>query len=91
MTEQPARVAVINDLVWPDWDPALESHGLGYAKANELVGALIVETLAPVLRIVTDYVIESNDVGGIDCNDLVSRLEAAGYPLPDDEDDDPAA
>lgn len=39
------------------------------------------------LRIVTDYVIESNDVGGIDCNDLADRLRTAGYDLPGDADD----
>ncbi|WP_327162835.1 hypothetical protein [Streptomyces zaomyceticus] len=40
-----------------------------------------------VLRIVTEYVVESNDVGGLDCNDLTDRLTAAGYPLPDEEDE----
>ncbi|RSS32566.1 hypothetical protein [Streptomyces sp. WAC08241] len=39
-----------------------------------------------VLRIVTEYVVESNDIGGIDCNDLANRLRAAGHPLPGDED-----
>lgn len=43
------------------------------------------DPLAEVLRIVRAHVIESNDTGGIDCNDLVSSLESAGYPLPDDE------
>ncbi|MEU2077128.1 hypothetical protein [Streptomyces sp. NPDC013489] len=41
-----------------------------------------------MLRIVTDYVVESNDIGGLDCNDLADRLRAAGYPLPDGEDED---
>lgn len=40
-----------------------------------------------VLRIVADTVTEANDSGGIDLNDLVTRLEQAGYPLPDDDDD----
>lgn len=38
-----------------------------------------------VMRIVNEYVIESNDVGGIDANDLVDRLADAGFPLPEDE------
>lgn len=44
--------------------------------------------LAEVMRIVENYVIESNDNGGIDCNDLVNRLERAGYPLPDNDNDE---
>lgn len=44
--------------------------------------------LADVLRIVTETVTEANDCGGIDLNDLVTRLEEAGHRLPDD---DPAA
>lgn len=44
------------------------------------------DPLAEVLGIVLAYVIESNDSGGIDANDLMHRLERAGYPLPDDED-----
>lgn len=39
-----------------------------------------------VLRIVTDYVAESNDVGGLDCNDLTDRLRVAGHQLLDEED-----
>jgi hypothetical protein len=38
-----------------------------------------------VLRIVSDWVRESNDSGGIDADDLTWRLAQAGYPLPDDE------
>lgn len=38
-----------------------------------------------VLRIVSDTVTEANDSGGIDLNDLATRLEQAGHPLPDDE------
>jgi uncharacterized protein YigA (DUF484 family) len=37
-----------------------------------------------IMEIVCDYVVESNDVGGIDANDLASRLEAAGFDLPDE-------
>lgn len=85
MSQQPARVLVVSDLAEPDWNPTIESHGMSYVRANELVDAVIAEALAPVMRIVCDYVIESNDVGGIDCNDLADRLRTAGYPLPDDE------
>lgn len=37
-----------------------------------------------VLRIVAEVTTEANDVGGVDINDLVARLEQAGYRLPDD-------
>lgn len=39
-----------------------------------------------VLRIVNEWVIESNDVGGVDAGDLAWRLEQAGFPLPDTDD-----
>ncbi|MGW7090019.1 hypothetical protein ACWGH2_41920 [Streptomyces sp. NPDC054871] len=38
---------------------------------------------AAILRIVAEYVTESNDYGGIDANDLVARLESAGFTLPE--------
>lgn len=38
---------------------------------------------AVILRIVAEYVIESNDFGGLDANDLVTRLESAGFTLPE--------
>lgn len=38
-----------------------------------------------VLRIVSGWVCESNDSGGIDADDLTWRLAQAGYPLPDEE------
>ncbi|WP_392750608.1 hypothetical protein [Streptomyces sp. LN590] len=41
--------------------------------------------LATVMRIVDEYVVESNDVGGIDANDLVDRLADAGFALPEAE------
>lgn len=41
--------------------------------------------LDDVLRIVSDVVTEANDCGGVDLNDLATRLEQAGHPLPDDE------
>ena len=40
---------------------------------------------AEVLRIVAEWVTESNDVGGVDSGDLTWRLEQAGYPLPDED------
>jgi hypothetical protein len=45
------------------------------------------DRLADVLRIVTEYVIESNDIGGLDANDLTDRLEQAGHQLPDTDED----
>lgn len=39
--------------------------------------------LAPLIAIIDDFVIESNNVGGLDCNDLVSRMNEAGYYLPE--------
>ena len=39
--------------------------------------------LVEVMRIVTAWCIEFNDVGGVDAGDLAWRLEEAGYPLPD--------
>ncbi|WP_330173028.1 hypothetical protein OG875_05115 [Streptomyces sp. NBC_01498] len=41
--------------------------------------------LDTMLRIITEYVVESNDIGGLDANDLVSRLGSAGFPLPDED------
>ncbi|MFC8640094.1 hypothetical protein ACFUC2_04960 [[Kitasatospora] papulosa] len=38
---------------------------------------------AAILRIVAEYVTESNDFGGLDANDLVARLESAGFTLPE--------
>lgn len=43
------------------------------------------DPLAAVLRIVSDWCIEANEVGGVDAGDLAYRLETAGYPLPDDD------
>ncbi|MFD9781999.1 hypothetical protein ACFWZS_31395 [[Kitasatospora] papulosa] len=40
-----------------------------------------------VLRIVAEVATEANDIGGVDINDLVTRLEQAGHSLPDDEDE----
>ncbi|WP_431772210.1 hypothetical protein [Streptomyces cucumeris] len=41
--------------------------------------------LAEVLRIMSDWCVEANEVGGVDAGDLAFRLEQAGHPLPDDE------
>lgn len=38
-----------------------------------------------VLRIVSDWCVEANEVGGIDAGDLAFRLEQAGHPLPETE------
>jgi hypothetical protein len=40
-----------------------------------------------IMTVVCEYVVESNDVGGIDCNNLVSRLEALGFELPEEADE----
>ncbi|MEU3903272.1 hypothetical protein AB0F20_05585 [Streptomyces goshikiensis] len=76
MTQQPARTAAYD---------ALTKTGLNRYEANKLLNNHHFEALAPVMRIVEDYVIASNDVGGIDCNDLADRLRTAGYDLPGDE------
>jgi uncharacterized protein YigA (DUF484 family) len=62
----------------------LEAQLLGMsevARENERLHLNILR----ILNIVTEYVIESNDYGGLDCNDLVSRLEAEGFGLPEGE------
>lgn len=76
MTLQPARVAAYN---------ALFESGLNSYEANILLNNHAFEAVAPVMQIVEDYVVESNDFGGIDCNDLADRLRTAGYDLPGDE------
>jgi hypothetical protein len=38
-----------------------------------------------ILRIVSDWCIEANEVGGVEAGDLAYRLEQAGFPLPDDD------
>ncbi|WP_328962942.1 hypothetical protein [Streptomyces virginiae] len=38
-----------------------------------------------VLRIVASWYEDVNDGHGLDASDLVTELERAGYPLPDDE------
>lgn len=79
MTEQPARNAAYNAYI---------KAGLNRYETYKLLNNHAFEAVAPVMRIVTDYVIESNDIGGIDCNDLADRLRTAGYPLVGDEDHD---
>lgn len=76
---KPARTAAFN---------ALAKTGLNRYEANTLLNNHAFEAVTPVMQIVTDYVIESNDVGGIDCNDLADRLRTAGYPLVGDDDRD---
>lgn len=77
MTDKPARTAAFN---------ALTKGGLNRYEANILLNNHHHEVVTPAMQIVVDYVIESNDVGGIDCNDLADRLRAAGYDLPGDLD-----
>jgi len=38
---------------------------------------------AAVLRIVSAWCVEANDIGGVDAGDLAFRLDQAGHPLPD--------
>lgn len=38
-----------------------------------------------VLRVVSAWCVEANEVGGVDAGDLAWRLEEAGHPLPDTE------
>ncbi|MFJ5142979.1 hypothetical protein [Streptomyces sp. NPDC088707] len=45
---------------------------------------------ATLLRIVAEYVTESNDIGSLDANDLVARLETAGFTLPELPEEVPA-
>lgn len=52
-------------------------------KVRKHLDAYEAAVLAPLIAIIDDYVIESNDAGGLDCNDLVSRMNAAGYYLPE--------
>lgn len=46
------------------------------------------DELAKVMQIVSEYVTASNDFGGLDANDLAFRLEQAGHPLPEVDEDD---
>lgn len=41
---------------------------------------------AKILDLVSAYVVECNDCGGLDANDLVTRLSDAGFELPGGED-----
>ncbi|MCP9209522.1 hypothetical protein [Streptomyces cucumeris] len=41
--------------------------------------------LAEVLRIVSTWCVEANEVGGVDAGDLARRLGRAGHPLPDED------
>lgn len=38
-----------------------------------------------ILRVVSAWCVEYNNVGGVDAGDLAWRLEAAGYPLPPED------
>lgn len=54
---------------------------------TDAVLPLVAAETAAMLRIVTDWCIEANEYGGVDAGDLAYRLESAGYPLPDDDED----
>jgi hypothetical protein len=69
-----------------DYISVLEQQLLGMSEVTRENERLLTANIR-ILQIVTEYVIESNDVGGIDCNDLVSRLEAAGFELPEGEEE----
>lgn len=60
---------------------------LGRRRYEELNGELKTAQAArdEVLRIVSEVTTEANDSGGVDINDLVTRLQQAGFQLPDDE------
>ena len=45
MTDQPARNAAYTDLVWPNWNPASEDHGLNAETANARLDAHAAEVL----------------------------------------------
>lgn len=86
MTDRPARNNVYSALMWPQWNPRTEAHGVGTADtANAMLDALDAEAIAPLMRIVNEWVVEANDIGGVDAGDLAWRLERAGYPLPNNE------
>jgi hypothetical protein len=57
----------------------LQMHGL--TEENEL----LTREKARIMTIVTKYVVESNDVGGIDANDLADRLRVEGFELDGDD------
>lgn len=61
----------------------VQRHALGALTPHE-ARQKAEAALADVMRMVTEFVVESNDCGGIDANDLASRLEQAGHPLPED-------
>jgi hypothetical protein len=45
---------------------------------------------AAILKIVSGWCVEYNDIGGTDAGDLAWNLQAAGYPLPEEEDEETA-
>lgn len=45
MTDRPARNAAYTDLVWPNWNPASEDHGLNVETANARLDAHAAEVL----------------------------------------------
>lgn len=62
----------------------LEQQLLQMEGLYELIGRMDAD-FRSVMATVTETVIEANDVGGVDLNDLADRLRAKGYPLDGDE------
>ena len=73
VSESPERFAFVLQRVAPD---ALTPHQARQEAERQRDG---------VLRIVSDWCVEANEVGGIDADDLAWRLEQAGHHLPDTE------
>lgn len=60
-------------------------EGTDYAELAAAVLPRLAEVRVSVLRIVSDWCIEANEVGGVDADDLAWRLEQAGLPMPDED------
>ena len=43
------------------------------------------QAAAEIMKIVKETVVEANDIGGVDLNDLVTRLAEAGYEFSEEE------
>jgi hypothetical protein len=62
----------------------LEQQLLGMSEvAKENEQALL--GIDKLLRIISETVVEANDVGGVDLNDLADRVCAEGFELPGDD------
>lgn len=70
-------------------DAVMDAYAPGHRVEALAETAVRADERGAVLRIVSDWCIEANEVGGVDAGDLAWRLEEAGFPLPD-EDGDPS-